>query len=141
MLETLNGNDAELVSETKTAREELQAAKQEAEEQAKVASDKAEEAKSVAEAADQKASEMQQTYNSLSAEAQELIRKLSSRLPQQLPSRMARQVTMLQPPSRTTIATTQPLAIRAAAPTPTKTMLQARQPTTASPSPFRAIAW
>lgn len=73
MLETLNGNDAELVSETKTVREELQAAKQEAEEQAKVASDKAEEAKSVAEAADQKASEMQQTYNSLSAEAQELI--------------------------------------------------------------------
>lgn len=73
MLETLNGNDAELVSETKTAREELQAAKQEAEEQAKVASDKAEEAKSVAEAADQKASEMQRTYNSLSAEAQELI--------------------------------------------------------------------
>ena len=73
MLETLNGNDAELVSETKTAREELQAAKQEAEEQAKVASDKAEEAKSVAEAADQKTSEMQQTYNSLSAEAQELI--------------------------------------------------------------------
>lgn len=73
MLETLNGNDAELVSETKTAREELQAAKQEAEEQAKVASDKAEEAKSVAEAADQKASEMQQTYNSLSAEAQELV--------------------------------------------------------------------
>lgn len=73
MLETLNGNDAELVSETKTAREELQAAKQEAEEQAKVASDRAEEAKSVAEAADQKASEMQQTYNSLSAEAQELI--------------------------------------------------------------------
>ena len=73
MLETLNGNDAELVSETKTAREEFQAAKQEAEEQAKVASDKAEEAKSVAEAADQKASEMQQTYNSLSAEAQELI--------------------------------------------------------------------
>lgn len=73
MLETLNGNDAELVSETKTAREDLRAAKQEAEEQAKVASDKAEEAKSVAEAADQKASEMQQTYNSLSAEAQELI--------------------------------------------------------------------
>lgn len=73
MLETLNGNDAELVSETKTAREDLQAAKQEAEEQAKVASDKAEEAKSVAEAADQRASEMQQTYNSLSAEAQELI--------------------------------------------------------------------
>ena len=73
MLETLNGNDAQLVSETKTAREELQSAKQEAEEQAKVASDKVAEAKSVAETADQKASEMQSTYNSLSAEAQELI--------------------------------------------------------------------
>lgn len=73
MLETLNGNDAQLVSETKTAREELQSAKQEAEEQAKVASDRAAEAKSVAETADQKASEMQSTYNSLSAEAQELI--------------------------------------------------------------------
>lgn len=73
MLETLNGNDAQLVSETKTAREELESAKQEAQEQAQVASDKAAEAKSVAESADQKASEMQQTYNSLSAEAQELI--------------------------------------------------------------------
>ena len=73
MLETLNGNDAELVSETKSAREELESAKQEAQEQAQVASDKAAEAKSVADSADQKASEMQQTYDSLSAEAQELI--------------------------------------------------------------------
>ena len=61
MLETLNDNDAQLVSETKTAREELQNAKQEAEDQDKVASDKAEEAKSIATAADQKTSEMQQT--------------------------------------------------------------------------------
>ena len=75
MLETLNDNDAQLVSETKTAREELQNAKQEAEDQAKVASDKAEEAKSIATAADQKTSEMQQTYNSLSAEAQELVKQ------------------------------------------------------------------
>ena len=75
MLETLNDNDAQLVSETKTAREELQNAKQEAEGQAKVASDKAEEAKSIATAADQKTSEMQQTYNSLSAEAQELVKQ------------------------------------------------------------------
>lgn len=73
MLETLNGNDAQLVSETKTAREELESAKKEAQEQAQVASDKAAEAKSVADQADQKASEMQQTYDSLSAEAQELI--------------------------------------------------------------------
>lgn len=73
MLETLNQNDAELVQQTKTAREELESAKTEAEEQAKVASDKATEAKQVADAADQKASEMQSVYDSLSAEAAELV--------------------------------------------------------------------
>lgn len=73
MLETLNQNDAELVQQTKTAREELESAKTEAEEQAKVASDKANEAKQVADAADQKASEMQSVYDSLSAEAAELV--------------------------------------------------------------------
>lgn len=73
MLETLNSNDAELVQQTKTAREELESAKTEAEEQAKVASDKANEAKQVADAADQKASEMQSVYDSLSAEAAELV--------------------------------------------------------------------
>ena len=140
MLETLNGNDAELVSETKTAREDLQAAKQEAEEQAKVASDKAEEATRRHLRCSRPITAFPLRLRSLLARSV-LPRKLSSRLPQQLPSRMARQVTMLQPPSRTTIATTQPLTIRAAAPTPTRTMLQARQPTTASPSPFRAIAW
>lgn len=73
MLETLNSNDAELVSETKSAREQLESAKTEAQEQAQVASDKAEECKSVAEAADQKASEMQSVYDSLSAEAAQLV--------------------------------------------------------------------
>ncbi len=75
MLETLNSNDAELVSETKTARQELEAAKQEAEEQAQVASDKAEEAKSIASSAETKASEMQSVYNNLSAEAQALVQQ------------------------------------------------------------------
>ncbi len=74
-LEMLNENDAELVSETKTAREELQDAKQEAEEQAQVASDKAAEAKSVKEQAEATTAQMQQTYDNLSAEAQELMRK------------------------------------------------------------------
>ena len=46
-LERLNENDAELVTETKNAREELENAKQEAEEQAEVAANKAAEAKSV----------------------------------------------------------------------------------------------
>ncbi len=75
MLETLNSNDAELVSETKTARVELEAAKKEAQEQAQIASDKAEEAKSIASSAEAKASEMQSVYNNLSAEAQALVQQ------------------------------------------------------------------
>ena len=75
MLETLNSNDAELVSETKTARVELEDAKKEAQEQAQVASDKAEEAKSIASSAETKASEMQSVYNNLSAEAQALVQQ------------------------------------------------------------------
>ena len=73
ILEDLNQNDADLVENTKTAREELEAAKTEAEEQAKVASDKAAEAKSVADAADAKAAEMQSVYDGLSAEAAALV--------------------------------------------------------------------
>ncbi len=73
MLETLNSNDAQLVAETKTARQELEAAKQEAQEQAQVASDKADEAKSIASSAEAKASEMQSVYDNLSAEAQALV--------------------------------------------------------------------
>ncbi len=75
MLETLNSNDAELVSETKNARVELEAAKKEAQEQAQVASDKAEEAKSIASNAEAKASEMQSVYDNLSAEAQALVQQ------------------------------------------------------------------
>ncbi len=74
-LERLNENDAELVTETKNAREELENAKQEAEEQAKVAASKAAEAKSVKDEAEATTAQMQQTYDSLSAEAQELMRK------------------------------------------------------------------
>ena len=73
ILEDMNQNDAELVQNTKTAREELEAAKTQAEEQAKVASDKAAEAKAVADAADAKAAEMQSVYDNLSAEAQALV--------------------------------------------------------------------
>lgn len=74
-LERLNENDAELVTETKNAREELENAKQEAEEQAGVAANKAAEAKSVKDEAEATTAQMQQTYDSLSAEAQELMRK------------------------------------------------------------------
>ena len=75
ILEDMNQDDAQLVQQTKTAREELEAAKTEAEEQAKVASDKAEEAKQVADAADAKVSEMQSVYDSLSAEAAQLVQQ------------------------------------------------------------------
>ena len=69
ILEDLNQDDAQLVQQTKTAREELEAAKTEAE----VASDKAEEAKQVADAADAKVAEMQSVYDNLSSEAAALV--------------------------------------------------------------------
>lgn len=75
MLETLNTNDAELVQETKTARQELESAKTEYEHQAKTAADKAAEAKVIADNADTKAEEMQAVYDSLSAEAADLVEK------------------------------------------------------------------
>lgn len=74
-LEMLNQDDAQLVQETKSAREDLESAKTEAEQQAQVASDKANEAKQVADAADQKASEMQSVYDGLSAEAAALVQQ------------------------------------------------------------------
>lgn len=73
LLEKLNSEDAELISETKEARETLEAAKKEAEEQAKVAAEKAAECQSVAESAQASVDEMQSVYDSLSAEAADLV--------------------------------------------------------------------
>ena len=75
MLEKLNENDAELVQQTKDAREELEAAKTEAEEQAQIAADKTAEAEAVKEEAEATTAEMQATYDQLSAEAEELLRQ------------------------------------------------------------------
>ncbi len=74
-LEKLNENDANLVSQTKEAREELQAAEQEAEQQAQVAAQKSAEAKQVRDQAEATSAELQTAYDTLSAEAQELLRK------------------------------------------------------------------
>ncbi len=74
-LEKLTENDANLVAQTKAAREELQAAEQEAEEQAEVAAQKSAEAKQVKEQAETTTAELQTAYDTLSAEAQELLRK------------------------------------------------------------------
>lgn len=75
MLEMLNKDDAELVQQTKDAREELEAAKAEAEEQAQIAADKTAEAQAVKEEAEATTAEMQGTYDQLSAEAEELLKK------------------------------------------------------------------
>ncbi len=74
-LEKLNENDANLVSQTKAAREELEAAEREAEEQAEIAAQKSEEAKQVKDQAEATTAELQTAYDTLSAEAQELLRK------------------------------------------------------------------
>lgn len=75
MLEMLNEDDAELVQQTKDAREELEAAKAEAEEQAQIAADKTAEAQAVKEEAEATTAEMQETYDQLSAEVEELLKK------------------------------------------------------------------
>mgnify|MGYP003178299082 CR=1 FL=1 len=75
VLEMLNEDDAELVQQTKDAREELEAAKTEAEEQAQIAADKTAEAEAVKEEAEATTAEMQETYDQLSAEAEELLRQ------------------------------------------------------------------
>lgn len=74
-LEKLNDNDAALVAQTKSAREELEAAEQEAEEQAEIAAQKSEQAKQVKEQAEATTAELQTAYDTLSAEAQELMRQ------------------------------------------------------------------
>ncbi len=74
-LEKLNDNDAALVSQTKDARAELEAAQAEAEQQAQVAAEKSEQAKAVKEQAEATTAELQTAYDTLSAEAQELLRQ------------------------------------------------------------------
>ena len=75
MLEMLNEDDAELVQQTKDARDELEAAEAEAEEQAQIAADKTAEAEAVKEEAEATTAEMQETYDQLSAEAEELLKE------------------------------------------------------------------
>lgn len=73
MLNTMNEDDANTVAETKTAREELEAAKAELEEQSRLAAEKTEEAAALRDEANQMASEMQTAYSQLSAEATALL--------------------------------------------------------------------
>ena len=73
MLNTMNEDDANTGAETKTAREELEAAKAELEEQSRLAAEKTEEAAALRDEANQMASEMQTAYSQLSAEATALL--------------------------------------------------------------------
>lgn len=73
LLDTINEHDAELVQETKTARESLEAAKAEYETQAQAAKAAADEAYQVQQEAEATVAEMQAVYDSLSAEAAELL--------------------------------------------------------------------
>ena len=80
MLDTINQKDADMVIETKEARERLEAAKKEYEEQAAIAQEEAEkaqaaaaEAKAVKDEAAAKEAEMEELYDQLSEEAADLL--------------------------------------------------------------------
>lgn len=73
LLNSLNEQDAQLVENTKEAREQLQAAKDEYTRQKQVADQKTEEARRIKEEAEATAAQMQTVYENLSAEAAQLL--------------------------------------------------------------------
>lgn len=73
LLNQINANDASLVDENKTARDELQAAKDEYARQEQIASDKAAEAKKIHEEVQVKVSTAQTLLDSLDEEARQLL--------------------------------------------------------------------
>lgn len=75
LLNKMNENDASMVDQTKTLREELQAAKDEFARQEQIASQKADEAKQIQAEVQAKVDEATVLVNSLDAEAQELLQQ------------------------------------------------------------------
>jgi len=75
ILSTMNDQDAQLVDETKTAREQLEAAKQEYSQQEQVAAQKADEAGQIKAQAESVVAQQQAIYNSLSAQAAQLLQQ------------------------------------------------------------------
>lgn len=75
LLNTMNENDAEMVDQTKTLREELQAAKDEYAHQEQIAADKAAEAKQIQDDVQVKVDNAAVLVSSLDAEAQELLQQ------------------------------------------------------------------
>ena len=73
LLNKMNENDGQMVDETKTLREELQASKDEYARQEKIAADQAAEAKVIQTEAEAKVAQATELVNSLDAEAQALL--------------------------------------------------------------------
>lgn len=73
LLNQMNAKDSEMVDETKTLREQLQAAKDEFARQEQIAADKAAEARAIQEETQAKVEQATQLVNSLDAEAQKLL--------------------------------------------------------------------
>ena len=73
LLNQMNENDSQMVDQTKTLREELQAAKDEYSRQQQIAAEKAEEAKQIQADVQAKVDNATQLVSSLDAEAQELL--------------------------------------------------------------------
>jgi peptidoglycan hydrolase CwlO-like protein len=73
ILNSMNDQDAELVSETKTAREQIEASKQQYAEQEQVAAQKTAEAAEIKSQAEATVASMQSVYDNLSAEAAVLL--------------------------------------------------------------------
>lgn len=73
LLEQLNQNDATMVQQAKTLREEIEKQKGEYSAQERTASDKAAEAKAIKDQAEETLSAMQATYDGLSAEVADLL--------------------------------------------------------------------
>ena len=75
LLNKMNENDADMVDQTKTLREELQTAKDEYSRQEQIASAKAEEAKQIQSEVQAKVAQATELVSSLDAEAQELLQQ------------------------------------------------------------------
>ncbi|WP_416241751.1 coiled-coil domain-containing protein, partial [Eggerthella sinensis] len=73
LLNQMNENDADMVDQTKTLREELQAAKDEYARQESIAAAKAAEAKQIQDETEAKVNQATELVNSLDAEARELL--------------------------------------------------------------------
>lgn len=102
LLNQINANDADLVDQTKAAREQLQAAKDEFARQEQIAAQKAAECKQIHDEVQVKVQNATDLMNSLDEEARALLEQEQARpLPQRLPRHRQRRRLQLQLPAVT----------------------------------------